>query len=81
MNLIYRLSPRLHLWCCYRWYGFRYGPVSNAINAFYFLSLAWGFLCGKWLIITTEKPVSNGGYKYLSIIISKRPVSSLHTYD
>lgn len=79
--LLFKLSPRLHLWWCMRWYAFRYGPVSNAINAWYFLNLAWLFLRGKLLLINIEKPESRGGYKYLSLVISKRPVSSLHEYD
>ena len=78
---IFKVSPRLHLAYCMAYAHLRYGPISQAINATYFLRLAWMFLRGKLILITTEQPVSNGGYRYFSLVISKRPVSSLHKYD
>lgn len=69
MRLLYKLSPRLHLAYC------------MCKNALYFLKLAWLFLCGRLIVIDTQRPVSNGGYRYYALIISKRPVSARHTYD
>jgi hypothetical protein len=80
-RLLFKLSPKLALAYWTFVAHMRYGPISNMINALYFMRLAWHFLCGRLLIVTTEKPRSNGGYRYFSIVISKRPVSSWHTYD
>ncbi len=80
-SLLFRISPR---WSLAYWTfvaRVRYGPVSNVRNAFYFAKLAWHFLCGRLLVITTEEPESNGGYRYFALVISKRPVSSKHRYD
>ena len=81
MSLLFKISPRLCIAIWTAWYGFRYGPVSNAINAIYFIKLAWHFLCGRLMIVTTENPVSNGGWRYYAIVISKRPLSGSHQYD
>ena len=65
------------MFCAY----LHYGPVSNAKNALYFMKLAWHFLCGRLLVITTENPKANGGYRYYAIVISKRPLSASHQYN
>ena len=62
-------------------YGLRYGVVSNCINACWAIRLAWKFLCGKILIVDYSDTESNGGYKYRSVTFSKRPFSTLHTYE
>ena len=80
-SVLYKVSPALHLKACTFYYSVRYGLVSNLINALYFLKLAFQFARGKLFLITIHYPTSNGGYKYMSLVISKRPVSSLHSYD
>ena len=57
------------------WWGF------NVKNCAYFMRIAWMFLCGRLLIITTENSESRGGYKYKSIVLSRRPVSEEHGPD
>ncbi len=53
----------------------------NMLNFVYFLYLAWMNLIGKIGIITSKEEVSRGGYKYLSIVISRLPVSKNHKYN
>ena len=78
---LHKISPSLHLRACTLYYSVRYGLVSNLINAIYFLKLAFQFARGKLILITVNYPTSNGGYKYMSLVISKCPVSATHTYD
>ena len=78
---LYMLSPRLAVAYWTSVASVRYGPISNMINALYFMKLSWYFLCGRMLLVTTEKPVSNGGYRYYSLVISKRPLSAHHSYE
>ncbi len=80
-NLLFRISPKLAIayWTFFAY--LRYGPVSNMLNAMYFMKLAWHFLCGRLLIIDTHQPRANGGYNYYALVISKRPLSSSHKYD
>lgn len=75
------LRSRIMLWYYTTWYGFYYGPITNIINALYFLRLAWITLSGKLIVVTSHISTSNGGYKYLSISISKRPLSAMNTYE
>jgi hypothetical protein len=53
----------------------------NLQTSRYFLFLAWKALRGKIITIQRDVTESKGGYKYLSITISKRPVSGEHTYE
>ena len=60
---------------------FKYHPHLNYITARYFVKIAWRSLRGKILIIETKNAISNGGFKYVAIIVSKSPVSNSHTYE
>ena len=68
-------------WVYRRWLHLRYGLFSNLINAKYFFTIAWRFAIGKLILIDTNEVKSNGGYRYISLLISKRPVSHDHTYE
>ena len=46
----------------------------------YFLKIAILHLIGKYGTIRTEERLSNGGFRFFVIVISKLPVSSKHTY-
>jgi len=50
---------------------------------FYFMRLAFLMLIGKLLFMDTYTRTipSNGGHKYLDLVISKRPLSKEHTYE
>lgn len=72
---------RLRLWYYHQRARIEYGPVWNVKNALYCLKLAWHFLCGRLLFITTEQRETKGGYKCISLVISKRPMSNRHTYE
>lgn len=80
-NIIFKISPRLHLWYCFQVARFRYGPISHCIMFCYMVKLGWRFLTGRMLLITVEDAESNGGYKYFVLVLSKRPVSALNTYE
>lgn len=48
---------------------------------FYFQWVAFLALRNKIILIDTDTVTSKGGYKYVGIVISKRPVSPDHTYE
>lgn len=58
-----------------------YWWLFNAKNAVYFVRLGWLCLTGRLLIITTKDSESKGGYRYKSLVLSKRPVSETNTYE
>ena len=80
-SVLYKVSPALHLKACELYYRVRYGVVVDLINAAFFIKIAFQVMRGKLMLMDVKYPTSNGGYKYMSLVISKRPVSSLHTYD
>ncbi len=55
--------------------------IPRVSTARFFLRLAWKALRHKILIINTRPATANGGYKYINLMISKRPVSADHTYE
>lgn len=69
----------------FAWYRFRakveYGPVWNVKNFLYFMSLALRFLFGRLTLVTMDEVTAKGGYKYLALYISKRPLSKTHLYE
>ena len=80
-SVLYKVSPALHLKACELYYSVRYGVIFDLINAAFFLKIAFQVMHGKLMMMDVKYPTSNGGYKYMSLVISKRPVSSLHSYD
>mgnify|MGYP001589289240 CR=1 FL=1 len=77
---LFIVSPKAHLLFWTYWYRFRHGPVSNFINALYFLQVAWMFARGKVVFIKSELAWANGGYKYILLTLSKKPLSPLNDY-
>lgn len=56
--------------------------IRYPINIFlWFAKIAFYGLFNKIIVIDTKTVKSNGGYKYLQILMSKRPVSKKHTYN
>ena len=80
-SVLYKVSPALHLKACELYYRVRYGVVVDLMNAAFFIKIAFQVMRGKLMLMDVEYPTSNGGYKYMSLVISKRPVSTSHTYD
>ena len=68
-----------------KWYSIKikvkYRILQPISTAWFFAKITWLSLWNKMLIVTTVKHTSRGGYKYLSIIISRCPLSKNHTYD
>jgi len=57
-----------------------YGIVWPIRTSIYFMFLAWMVLRKKIIIIDSDALESRGGYKYMSLVISKRPLSKSHEY-
>ena len=80
-SVLYKVSPALHLKACEWYYRVRYGVVVDLMGAAFFIKIAFQVMRGKLMLMDVKYPTSNGGYKYMSLVISKRPVSTSHTYD
>lgn len=68
-----------------KWYGFRAWlllvPLWRIKTAAYYLWLSWLAVRGKIINVSSHESTARGGYKYLSLVISKMPMSSTHTYE
>lgn len=66
----------------YEWkIGLKYGLFSQISTSRFFLSLAWAALFDNMAVMTTGAMLSNGGYRYMNILVSKLPVSAKHRYE
>lgn len=67
------------------WYSIKakikFGILLQFFTALRFAKITWLALWGKIIIVESKKCTSNGGYKYLEIIISKRPLLKNHIYE
>lgn len=65
------------------WWGIsgklEYGVLWRIGTCRSFLQLAWLGLRGRIVVVNTHKSQARGGYKYISIVVSKRPLSKDHT--
>jgi len=57
------------------WYKF------DILGAIFWMRLAFLALRGKIVLIDSKDAESNGGYKYKTLIVSKRPLSDTNTYE
>jgi len=60
---------------------FQFWYDMGFLTCLYFIKISFLCLIGKMGIITSDNPISKGGYSYLRIILSKFPVSSKHQYN
>lgn len=57
------------------WWG------MNVLAGWFFVRLGWRIFRGELLWMDTHTTHANGGYKYRSITLSRRPVSANSEYD
>jgi hypothetical protein len=57
------------------WVKFRFG------TCLWFFKLAWLSLRGKVMIIDSKEVYSNGGFKYLQVNLSEKPVNKNADYS
>lgn len=62
-------------------YKIRLNFVAPLRTFFYFQWVAFLAIRNKIILIDTDTVKSKGGYKYVGIVISKRPLSPDHTYE
>jgi hypothetical protein len=80
-QILFKISPKTHLRFWMIWGALRWAFKSRFLNALFFLKIAWNFLRGRLILVDTHESWANGGYKYYSLVISKKPVSANHEYD
>lgn len=66
------ISARVNVSC---WWS------MNVCAGWFFVRLGWRVFRGELLWMDTHSTEANGGFKYRSITLSKRPVSASATYD